>query len=119
MGLFSSQDLDGALFMLEQQSSYLVINFGWQSVNSRRKGSAMLRQIKHRQSLKGKAHIHDFCRMAIATGQIDQAAFRQDMEAAAIGLDIGLHSRPGLLDRGRQRHELPEIDFDIEMAGIA
>ena len=71
-----------------------------------------------RQGLVGKAHVHDRRGVAFGRGQVDQTAFRQDIEAGAVLQGKFLHRLPDMTPGGADALQGRDVDFDVEVPGI-
>ena len=73
-----------------------------------------------REGLGGEAHVHDAGRVAVGGGEVDQAAFAEDVEPSAVGLDVFVDEFADLVDVGFGHfREVVEGEFDVEVAGVA
>src|ERR1022692_2813885 len=109
-------DLDAHRLQLEFRNP--LIEVLGNNVNLLLQRGVVLHQVLHRERLVSEAHVHDGRWMAFRCGEVDQAAFAQQVDLAAV-------SQRELFDkvaRGalRRRHLLQRgnVDLDIEVAGV-
>ena len=90
-----------------RQDVYVISQFGM-----------MFQNVFGSQGLHGKGQIHDFCRMTIASSQIDQAPFSQKIDNVSIGKFVSFDIVAGFKMAYCQGFQFRFVDFDIKMTGI-
>ena len=88
--LFRSQRVDGQPHGGQLHSTDLIINGVGHLVQLGLQLLLVLDQPLQTQRLDGEGHIHDLRRMAVAGGQVHQAAFAHHVQGAAIGQGVTL-----------------------------
>ena len=78
----------------------------------------MVQQILQRQRLHGEARVHDLGRVAVAGGQIHQAALGQQVQRAAVRQLIARNVLPARIDAHRHIRQRLAVDLDVEMARV-
>ena len=86
---------------------FLVEIFG-HDVDLRLQLLVILQQVFGGESLIGEAHIHDGGRMSFGGSQIDEAAFAEEIDFAAVLQQVFVHKRAHFALAGRQLFRAPE-----------
>ena len=78
----------------------------------------ILHHVLDRQRLIGKAHIHHRCGMALGGGQVNQAAFAEQIDLASVLHGILFNEGACSALRGSQLLECRNVDLDVEVARV-
>src|SRR5579859_6793160 len=79
----------------------------------------MLLQVFGRESLIGEAHVHHSRGMPFRSCKIDKATFPEKINLASVLQEIFVDKRADFALAGRQAFKRRNIDFDVEVAGVA
>src|SRR5271156_3903460 len=78
----------------------------------------VLGQVFGGERLIGKAHVHNRSGMAFGGGEVDQAAFGDEVNLAAVLEQEFIDQRTNFLLAGGKSFERRNFDFDVEVAGV-
>ena len=97
----------------------MVIDFVRNVVNLILEGTTRSNQILKAADLERKAHIHNFCRMSVAGGEINQAAFCEKVDGATVGQRVADDVFSTIVDSGGHLCELFDVDLYVEVPGVS
>ena len=80
--------------------------------------SLVLREIARAQRLDGEAHVHNFRRMAVSRGEIDQPSLGQQVEPVAVGHFIAADVLAHFLFLHGDALERLHVHLDVEMPRV-
>src|SRR5215472_1030292 len=104
---------------LELEASDFAIDVLGNDVDLRLEIPMMLHEVFSRQGLVGEAHIHHGRGVAFGAGEVDQAAFGDQIDLAAVFQLELVDQRANFFFGSRQGFEHRDFDFHVEVAGIA
>src|SRR5258708_5812785 len=104
---------------LELQLGDMLVQVLRYRVNALFQRRVVLHHVVGGKRLVGEAHVHDRCRMAFGGRKVDQSAFAEHIDAAPVAHHVLFDELAGLPTRGRQPAERLQVDFDVEVAGVA
>src|SRR5271156_651136 len=102
---------------MDSRFSLAVYGFG-DGVNLRLQVFRVFHYVFGREGLIGEAHVHYYCGVAFGGGQVDEAAFAEEINLAAVFHGVFVHEGAGGLFGAGQLFQRGDINFDVEVAGI-
>src|SRR6266850_2479275 len=109
--------VDADSHRVQLESGDLAIDLRRDWIHGRSERSRMLDQVLRRQRLVGEAHVHDARGVSLRGGEIDQAAFAEQGDAAAVGELV-------LVEESADGPPLAvllqplDVDLDVEVAAV-
>ena len=119
MVLLGGQSVDVHAHRFELKARDFLVHGHRQAVHAVFQAARIAQHVLGGERLVGEAHVHHAGRVAFGGGQVDQAAFAEQIDLPPVGqgvlLDEGAH-----LARRRDGHlfQRRDVDLDVEMAGV-